>query len=68
MIDKMTTSCDKKDCNRNTSKGNWAMYKLTLAGCAPNKYTKDNLTLELHFCWEHRKEIAKIIEGFIKSN
>lgn len=60
--DKMTTTCDKKGCNRSTKEGNWAMYKLVLAGCTPNKYYKDNPPIELHFCWEHRKEITKIIE------
>lgn len=65
----MTVSCDKKGCDKKST-DNYRMYSFQLEGTTPNKYSppdKDSDYLELHFCFEHRKEIAKIFNKWRES-
>ena len=64
----MTISCDKKGCEK-TSKNNWCMKNLKLNGWATkiDEYNDElSLDLDLHFCFEHRKELAKIILKWVR--
>jgi hypothetical protein len=57
----MTTMCDMKGCNRKDS-NNDRMYKLVIDGDIPSKKEEGEMVI-LHFCYEHRNEIVKIIKN-----